>query len=120
MLQSSALIIGAGGLGSTIIMYLAAAGLGQLAISQRQRQRQIENCLLRSLFNSKEKDGMNMCFSCLYLLCCHFVCFKYIMNGKKKGKLGIVDSDLVECNNLHRQVIHSEKKEVKFLEYSCK
>lgn len=53
MRNSGVLVIGAGGLGSPVIQYLAAAGI---------------------------------------------------------GRLGIVDYDVVEVNNLHRQVIHNETK----------
>lgn len=51
LLKSSVLVVGAGGLGSPALMYLAACGV---------------------------------------------------------GRLGIVDHDVVELNNLHRQIIHSE------------
>ncbi|KAF6159127.1 hypothetical protein GIB67_032744 [Kingdonia uniflora] len=52
LLKSSILVIGAGGLGSPALLYLAACGI---------------------------------------------------------GRLGIVDHDIVELNNLHRQIIHTEK-----------
>lgn len=53
MLKSSALIIGAGGLGSSAALYLTAAGV---------------------------------------------------------GRIGVVDQDVVEVNNLHRQIIHNESR----------
>ncbi len=53
LLNSSVLIIGAGGLGSPAALYLAAAGA---------------------------------------------------------GRIGVVDQDVVEVNNLHRQIIHSEAR----------
>jgi adenylyltransferase/sulfurtransferase len=75
------LLIGAGGLGSPCALYLAGAGVGSLLLF----------VMIDVNFDVTEDT------ECTILIICHL------------GRLGIIDYDVVEKSNLHRQVIHSEK-----------
>ena len=86
LLNSSVLVVGAGGLGSPALLYLAACGLG---IS----------------FNFNFFLKIIHCFLIIIAAACilfdDHALFGYIHIA---GRLGIVDHDVVELNNLHRQV----------------
>jgi len=66
LLSSSVLVVGAGGIGSTAIMYLAAAGIGRLTIQDFDNV-EISN-LHRQVIHKSTNVGMNKAISA-----CHFV-----------------------------------------------
>ena len=91
MSSSSVLVVGAGGLASTILPYLAGAGIGMLSLSMPGYL-----CAIATL-------------STLSLTMMMFeisVCIQFFVNyhNNHTGRLGVVDFDVVELSNLHRQV----------------
>ena len=58
LLNSKVLIIGAGGLGSPIAIYLAASGIGTIGIADDDNV-EISNIQRQILFNSKDISNIN-------------------------------------------------------------
>ena len=87
LLSTSVLCVGAGGLGSTVIMYLAAAGVGELFLRAACAR---TYCSFVGHKCAARTDGGGCAF-----------------HLRAAGRLVIVDDDHVDTSNLHRQVIHT-------------
>ncbi|WP_199492763.1 HesA/MoeB/ThiF family protein [Helicobacter pylori] len=65
LLKSSVLVVGAGGLGSAVLMYLCAAGIGKIGIvdfdvvDMSNLQRQPHSACLACVFDKPPKKGLN-------------------------------------------------------------